>query len=144
MFYAPWCPHCIKLIPTWEILAQQSNVAAVNCEQNTRLCSRFKIKGFPSLIYIPPQSKLGYKFYGNRTNDEFDLFIKGGWKDENILQIEISQEYSLTDELIDYLKDPMLLGVIVVMLFLIFMILCMNRLDAEGQEIQKNKEKKAE
>ncbi|CAD8061766.1 unnamed protein product [Paramecium primaurelia] len=144
MFYAPWCPHCIKLIPTWEIQGQQSNTAAVNCEQHSQLCSRFKIKGFPSLIYIPPQSKFGYKFYGNRTNDEFDLFIKGGWQKEGILQIEILSEYTLVDQIIDYLKDPMFIGVIVVMLFLIFMICCMNRLDSEREEIQKNKQQKVQ
>ncbi|CAD8081637.1 unnamed protein product [Paramecium sonneborni] len=144
MFYAPWCPHCIKLIPTWEIQAQQRNTAAVNCEQHSRLCSRFKIKGFPSLIYIPPQSKFGYKFFGNRTNDEFDLFIKEGWQKETILKIEILQEFTIIDQVIEYLKDPMFIGVILVMLFFIFMIFCMNRLDLEKEQMQKNKEQNAQ
>jgi len=52
MFYAPWCPHCIKILPTWERLSEEiDNVYTVNCEIETNMRYRFGIKGFPSLMF---------------------------------------------------------------------------------------------
>ncbi|KAI8063790.1 thioredoxin-like protein [Gongronella butleri] len=53
-FYAPWCPHCKRLAPTWEELARQLkgkvNIAEVNCDVHRDVCKTQGIRGFPTLI----------------------------------------------------------------------------------------------
>ncbi|KAF4658863.1 hypothetical protein FOL47_007800 [Perkinsus chesapeaki] len=69
MFYAPWCGHCQKLLPTWEDLADemfgQVNVAAVDVTANTEIGSRFTIKRLPTL-YLINHGKM-YRYGGPRT-----------------------------------------------------------------------------
>ncbi|CAO3621625.1 unnamed protein product [Cunninghamella blakesleeana] len=53
-FYAPWCPHCQHLAPTWEQMAKelknQVNVGEVNCVDYRDLCFENGVRGFPTLI----------------------------------------------------------------------------------------------
>ncbi|EZA46706.1 Thioredoxin domain-containing protein [Ooceraea biroi] len=57
MFYAPWCGHCQRLKPTWEQLAEISNVleetgniriAKVDCTTESTLCSEQDVTGYPT------------------------------------------------------------------------------------------------
>ncbi|KAI7905550.1 thioredoxin-like protein [Cokeromyces recurvatus] len=52
-FYAPWCPHCRRLAPTWTEMASQLrgqvNVGEVNCLKLPTLCEEFNIDGYPTL-----------------------------------------------------------------------------------------------
>ena len=57
-FFAPWCPHCKKLAPTYVDLAQQLisyrqsgllSVAEVNCDSHEDICSKYGIKGYPTI-----------------------------------------------------------------------------------------------
>ncbi|KAG1084016.1 hypothetical protein G6F42_021966 [Rhizopus arrhizus] len=52
-FYAPWCPHCKNLAPTWTEMASQLrgqiNVGEVNCEALPTVCEAYDIRGFPTL-----------------------------------------------------------------------------------------------
>ncbi|GAN07898.1 thioredoxin-domain-containing protein [Mucor ambiguus] len=52
-FYAPWCPHCKSLAPTWTEMASQLrgqiNVGEVNCEALPTVCETYEIRGFPTL-----------------------------------------------------------------------------------------------
>ncbi|SAM09389.1 hypothetical protein [Absidia glauca] len=53
-FYAPWCGHCKKLAPIWDLLASalepsHVNLAEVNCETDKDLCSSQKVAGLPTL-----------------------------------------------------------------------------------------------
>ncbi|CEP14057.1 hypothetical protein [Parasitella parasitica] len=52
-FYAPWCPHCKSLAPTWIEMASQLrgqiNVGEVNCDALPAVCGTYDIKGFPTL-----------------------------------------------------------------------------------------------
>ncbi|KAF4731250.1 hypothetical protein FOZ63_009409, partial [Perkinsus olseni] len=76
MFYAPWCGHCRKLLPTWEDLADemygQVNVAAVDVTANTEVGSRFTIKRLPTL-YMINHGKV-YRYAGQRTLEALTEF----------------------------------------------------------------------
>ena len=83
MFYADWCGHCKKLIPSWEDLAENSThsakVGAINCEENTYLRDRFEIKGFPSLLFFDTDGLI-YRYKGERSVEKFAEFINGQYK----------------------------------------------------------------
>mmetsp|Transcript_12361 Transcript_12361/g.41814 ORF Transcript_12361/g.41814 Transcript_12361/m.41814 type:complete len:213 (-) Transcript_12361:31-669(-) len=82
MFHAPWCGHCKRLKPTWEELAEELkgevNVASVDVPANRALGSRFRIKGFPTLLYFS-HGKM-YKFSGSRKLETLKDYALGGFK----------------------------------------------------------------
>mgnify|MGYP003890590001 CR=1 FL=1 len=57
-FYAPWCGHCKALAPAWNELgdsyAGSSSVVIgdVDCTVEEDLCSRFEVRGYPTLKYF--------------------------------------------------------------------------------------------
>ncbi|KAL7644407.1 UNVERIFIED_CONTAM: hypothetical protein RMT77_005238 [Armadillidium vulgare] len=73
MFYAPWCGHCKKLEPIWNHVAQtlyntEIRTGKVDCTRFTGLATHFKIKGFPTIMFIKGDSYEIYK--GDRTKEE--------------------------------------------------------------------------
>ena len=60
-FYAPWCPHCQALEPTWNELGEfyeglnTVNIARVDCtsESGEVICKKFDVHSFPTLYYFP-------------------------------------------------------------------------------------------
>ncbi|KAF8905855.1 thioredoxin-like protein [Gymnopilus junonius] len=54
-FFAPWCGHCKKLAPTWRNLAKHMQhkvtVAEVNCDDESSLCKKQGVQGYPTLIW---------------------------------------------------------------------------------------------
>ena len=63
-FYAPWCGHCKKLAPEYEIVATAFKrfsskvvVAKVDCDSHRELCGRFGVSGYPTLKYFPKDNK---------------------------------------------------------------------------------------
>ncbi|KAF1782292.1 Thioredoxin, conserved site [Phytophthora cactorum] len=63
-YYAPWCPHCRQFAPAWEKAAAfyadnaDINIAAVDCTQNSEVCNKEGIMGYPTikLYHVPPES----------------------------------------------------------------------------------------
>jgi len=59
MFYAPWCGHCKRAKPHFVSAAGKlakdgagGKLAAVDCTKETKLGSRFEVKGFPTIKYF--------------------------------------------------------------------------------------------
>ncbi|RIA99772.1 thioredoxin-like protein [Glomus cerebriforme] len=55
-FFAPWCPHCQSLAPTWTKVAAENDIetknfhiAEVDCTLNGDLCEKNKIESYPTL-----------------------------------------------------------------------------------------------
>ncbi|KAK5998464.1 putative C3D6.13c-like protein [Cladobotryum mycophilum] len=55
-FYAPWCPHCQDMAPTWEQLAKtmrgKLNIGEVNCDKETRLCKDVNARAYPTILFF--------------------------------------------------------------------------------------------
>ncbi|KAJ8101065.1 thioredoxin-like protein [Lipomyces tetrasporus] len=63
-FYAEWCGHCKNLRPQYTKAAKSltgvAKVAAVRCDDqsNQPLCSRYNVRGYPTLKIFRPNSKV--------------------------------------------------------------------------------------
>ena len=84
MFFAPWCGHCKKMMPTWnefadiEVPKNYFKVGLVDCESedNIDLCGAFDVTGFPRLYYLKGDKY--YRFKGERTIEKFTEFVYEG------------------------------------------------------------------
>ena len=90
MFFAPWCGHCKKLMPTWNELADIENapnknymkVAVVDCDNqdNNDLCGAFDITGYPRMLYLKGEKY--YRYRGERTLEKITEFMyEGGYQE---------------------------------------------------------------
>jgi protein disulfide-isomerase len=95
-FYAPWCPHCQAMGPTWEQLAKtmrgKLNIGEVNCEKERRLCKDVHVKSFPTLLFYKGGERAEYE--GLRGLGDFvkysesALDLAGGVPDVNTKEFE--------------------------------------------------------
>lgn len=80
MFYAPWCGHSKRLLPTWEELAksfqssQGVHIVGVDCTAETVLCSQYGIRAYPSLFPFVNGNQ-GDKYTGARTLEALATFV---------------------------------------------------------------------
>ncbi|XP_025769325.1 protein disulfide-isomerase A5 [Puma concolor] len=83
MFYAPWCPHCKKVIPHFTATAnvfkddRKIACAAVDCvrDKNQDLCQQEAIKAYPTFHYYH-YGKFAEKYDSDRTELGFTNFIR--------------------------------------------------------------------
>jgi len=85
-FYAPWCGHCKHLAPVWDELAkivaeEDSNlqtfvIAKVDCTEHKAACTRFGVRGYPTLKLIANGQIYDYK--GARKLDALTDYLKSG------------------------------------------------------------------
>jgi len=81
-FYAPWCGHCKKLAPDYEIIATQLKEDGISVgkidadnEGNRDVATRFEIKGFPTLkIFRNGEEALEYQ--GDRSVNAIVSFMR--------------------------------------------------------------------
>ena len=75
-FYAPWCGHCTRLAPIWEELSTkpQFNIGKVDCTVESELKRRFRITGYPSLIFFKANGE-EIRYTGARSKSALVTFI---------------------------------------------------------------------
>jgi len=81
-FYAPWCGHCKKLAPDYEIVgdafakfSSQAVIAKVDADKHKELGTRFGVSGFPTLKFFPKGSKEPQDYEGGRGIDDIIEFV---------------------------------------------------------------------
>jgi len=80
MFYAPWCGHCKRAKPAYAETAAivkasgKGSIAAVDCTVHKDLCSKYGVKGFPTLIFF--KDGKNDKYTGGREKKDFVAFME--------------------------------------------------------------------
>lgn len=63
-FYAPWCPHCQAMGPSWHHMAKamkgKLNVGEVNCDVERMLCKDAKVDSYPTIYFFRGGEKVEY------------------------------------------------------------------------------------
>ena len=79
LFYAPWCGHCKEFHPEFEKLAKSTKglfkLGAVNCENDRELAERYKIKGFPTMLFFGDDKNKVEEYEGDREADKIIDFL---------------------------------------------------------------------
>eukprot|EP00029_Vermamoeba_vermiformis_P011714 TRINITY_DN6520_c0_g1_i1.p1 TRINITY_DN6520_c0_g1~~TRINITY_DN6520_c0_g1_i1.p1 ORF type:complete len:436 (-),score=121.85 TRINITY_DN6520_c0_g1_i1:46-1353(-) len=75
-FYAPWCGHCKKLAPNYELAAHQVRslelpfrFGAINCDVETDICRTYGVQGFPTMKYFRSGQYVGDYSEGREVQD---------------------------------------------------------------------------
>ena len=80
--------HCTKLAPVWDELADKVEaespedgilLAKVDCTKEKAVCGRFKVRGYPTLLYFAERSM--FRYSGARDIDSLAAFATGGYKE---------------------------------------------------------------
>ena len=78
-FYSDWCPYCNEFSNEWKQyknkIAQNNiniNIIEVNNCQNSELCAKYNIEGFPTLIFQLENDFI--KYNNSYTADELYTF----------------------------------------------------------------------
>lgn len=61
-FWAPWCPHCKQLNPTFESVAAEHpeiKFVQVNVDEEQELASRYNIQGIPAIKFFCEGREIG-------------------------------------------------------------------------------------
>jgi protein disulfide-isomerase A6 len=82
-FYAPWCGHCKKLAPDYEVVArtyatEKTIVIAkvdANEEKNKKLAEQYGVNGFPTIKWFPKDNKAGQDYNEGRSPADFVAFV---------------------------------------------------------------------
>ena len=87
--FAPWCPHCKKLAPTWDELYTRDNdkvnIARIDCTSITGepLCDHFEVTGYPTLLFFPLGESKYNEYHGHRNVEAFERWLEEEmWVDE--------------------------------------------------------------
>ncbi|KNC86900.1 hypothetical protein SARC_00945 [Sphaeroforma arctica JP610] len=81
-FFAPWCGHCKNMAPAYKAANEklnaaghQSTLAEVDCTVQKDVCSKYEVKGYPTLLFFSKGENVE-KYSKGRTEDAFIEFIK--------------------------------------------------------------------
>jgi protein disulfide-isomerase A6 len=70
LFYAPWCGHCKAFHPEFEKVAKATKglfkIGAVNCEEQKDLAEKYKIDGYPTVLFFGADKTKTEEYEGDR------------------------------------------------------------------------------
>ena len=79
LFYAPWCGHCKAFHPEFEKLSKATTglfkIGAVNCEDERDLAGKYKIEGYPTVLFFGDDKNKTEEYEGNRKADKVIEFL---------------------------------------------------------------------
>ena len=85
-FYAPWCGHCKKLAPVFDELGEKmkdEDVEIVKMDATANdVPAGYDVKGFPTLFWVPKDTKKAVPYNGGRELDDFVKYIAEKSTDE--------------------------------------------------------------
>jgi len=78
-FYAPWCGHCKKLAPIYDelgekLLEEEVEIVKMDATAND-VPAGYDVRGFPTLFWVPSDSKKPVSYNGGREVDDFVKYI---------------------------------------------------------------------
>jgi len=77
-FYAPWCPHCKKMVPDYEKCAEKfkgrAGFGAIDGTEEEQLSRVFKVKGYPTLKWFIRSRPIDYE--GPRTEEQITKWVE--------------------------------------------------------------------
>ncbi|XP_017473970.1 PREDICTED: thioredoxin-related transmembrane protein 1 [Rhagoletis zephyria] len=115
-FFAPWCPACKNLAPTWERFAKTAkelhvSVAKIDVTTSPSLSGRFFVTALPTIYHVKEGEFRQYR--GSRDGDALMLFLKqkqwnkiepiSAWKKPDTIHMSIlSYFFKLSHTLKDF------------------------------------------
>jgi len=110
-FYAPWCGHCKRLAPDYEIVANafagddHVAVAKIDCDAHKELCAKYDVSGYPTLKWFGKDNKAeGERYDGARDVESFVTFINnkaGTQRDKNGALSALAGRISALDAIVE-------------------------------------------
>ena len=79
LFYAPWCGHCKAFHPEFEKVAKATKglfkIGAVNCEDEKDIAKKYKIDGYPTVLFFGENKKKTEEYEGDRKAEKVIDYI---------------------------------------------------------------------
>ena len=96
-FYAPWCGHCKNLKDTWISLAKdtkgKASIGAVDCTKHSETCSKFGVRGYPTLKRFGADKGSPEQYSGARSLGDLVQFATGTKAEEKKAEEPAKDEF---------------------------------------------------
>ncbi|OWB74531.1 hypothetical protein B5S31_g4332 [[Candida] boidinii] len=112
-FFAPWCGHCKRLGPEFQVAADKLvekdiRLAQIDCTEEKDLCSSYGIKGYPTLKVFRGYENEPSDYAGQRTSDSIISYMVK----QSTPPVSIVDDLSDIEDTIKESNDPVFIQVL--------------------------------